>query len=189
MRRVAVLFSGRGSNLKDILEAADQYPESINVVCAVTDNVEAPGIMHAWDHSVPVVILSNPKSMLRDQWERRITATLRGYDVQLVVLAGFMRVMHEEFCKFWNGRCINIHPSLLPKYPGLHTHKRALEAGDEWHGCTVHYVTPVVDGGPIIAQARVRVELNDTEETLAARVLVKENELLPKVVRVLCDKI
>lgn len=186
MRRVAVLFSGRGSNLKAILEEADKYPEIINVVCAITDNVDAPGIMHAWDHSVPVVILIDPKATSRNQWERKITSILQGYNAQLVVLAGFMRVMHEEFCMVWNGRCINIHPSLLPKYPGLHTHKRVIEAGDEWHGCTVHYVTPVVDGGPIIAQARVRVQPNDTEETLAARVLVKENELLPRVVHVLC---
>lgn len=188
MRRVAILFSGRGSNLKALLDMAKRHPESVNIVCAVTDNVNAPGIMHAWDHFVPVVILSNPKAMPRDQWERQIITTLRRYDVQLVVLAGFMRVMHEEFCKFWNGRCINIHPSLLPKYPGLHTHKRVLETGDQWHGCTVHFVTPVVDGGPIIAQARMRVKPDDTEETLAARVLVKENKLLPKVVRVLCNK-
>jgi phosphoribosylglycinamide formyltransferase-1 len=186
MTRVAVLFSGRGSNLKAILEMAKIHPKNVNVVCAVTDNVNAPGIIHAWDHLVPVVILSNPKAMPRDQWERSIITILRGYDVHLVVLAGFMRVLHDEFCKFWHGRCINIHPSLLPKYPGLHTHKRVLEAGDEWHGCSVHYVTPEVDGGPIISQVCIKVSLNDTEESLGNRVLEYENKILPEVVLKIC---
>lgn len=186
MKNIAVLFSGRGSNLKAILDMAAQNSESVNVACAVTDNIDAPGIIHAWDYLVPVVILRNPKFVPRVQWERNITSTLRSYGVQLVVLAGFMRVLHDEFCNYWNGRCINIHPSLLPKYPGLHTHKRVIEAGDEWHGCSIHFVTPEVDGGPIIAQARVKVDANDTEESLAAKVLIRENELLPKVVQILC---
>ncbi len=186
--RVAVLFSGRGTNLKAIIEMSKLNPDVVEVVCAITDNIDSTGIKHAWDNFIPVSILSKPvgKDRHREQWERNLTSILSGYKVHLVVLAGFMQILHEDFCNWWEGRCINIHPSLLPKYPGLNTHKRVLEAGDEWHGCTVHYVTPEVDGGPIIAQEWVKVEPGDTEESLAARVLERENILLPKVVHDLC---
>jgi phosphoribosylglycinamide formyltransferase-1 len=186
--RVAVLFSGRGTNLKAIIEMAKLHPDVVDVVCAITDNINSIGIRHAWDNFIPVSILSKPvvKDKYRNQWERNITSILCSYNVDLVVLAGFMQILHEDFCGWWKGRCINIHPSLLPKYPGLNTHKRVLGAGDEWHGCTVHYVTPDVDGGPIIAQDYVKVETDDTEESLAARVLERENILLPKVVYELC---
>lgn len=187
MKNVAVLFSGRGSNFKAILEKAERYPESITVVCAITDNAKAPGIEYAKEYSVPFTVMNDPKSVPRDEWERSITHILKRYEVDLVVFAGFMRVLHEEFCKEWNGQCINIHPSLLPKYPGLDTHKRVLKAGDEWHGCTIHYVTPEVDAGPIILQIAFRVTENDTEESLSKKVLKYENVFLPEVVLNLCN--
>lgn len=181
--RVAVLFSGRGSNLEAVIKMAERNPDFVEVVCAITDNPCAPGIQFASHHKIPVFILDKKLSFeTKQQWDRKITNHLKGHDTDLVVLAGFMRILGEEFCCEWRGKCINIHPSLLPKYPGLNTHQRVLEAGDTEHGCTVHWVTPKVDGGSIIAQISIKVFSTDTPETLAIAVLSFENLLLPGVV-------
>jgi phosphoribosylglycinamide formyltransferase-1 len=181
--KVAVLFSRRGSNLEAVLKMAERNPDCVEVVCAITDNPYAPGIQIATRHKVPGFILEEraPKET-KQQWDKKITHHLQGHNTDLVVLAGFMHILGEEFCKEWKGRCINIHPSLLPKYPGLNTHERVLKAGDKEHGCTVHWVTSNVDAGPIIAQVSIEVFPTDMPESLATAVLSFENSLLPGVV-------
>lgn len=174
---VAVLFSGRGSNMKSIIERSLQEDSRYDVKVVVTDNPNAPGIRIAHDFSKPCVVVG------QKNWEWHIYDALNYYQVKLVALAGFMRILPTLFCMRWKTRCINIHPSLLPKYKGLHTHRRALEAGDKEHGCSVHYVTPELDGGPIIAQVKVPIFQDDNEETLSARVLQQENLLYPKVLQ------
>lgn len=174
---IAVLFSGRGSNMKSIIERSLQEDSRYDVKVVVTDNPNAPGIQIAHDFSKPCVVVG------QKNWEWHIYDALNYYQVKLVALAGFMRILPTLFCMRWKTRCINIHPSLLPKYKGLHTHRRALEAGDKDHGCSIHYVTPELDGGPIIAQVKVPIFQDDNEETLSARVLQQENLLYPKVLQ------
>lgn len=174
---VAVLFSGRGSNMKSIIERSLQEDSRYDVKVVVTDNPNAPGIQIAHDFNKPCVIVG------QKNWEWHIYDALNYYQVKLVALAGFMRILPTLFCVRWKTRCINIHPSLLPKYRGLHTHRRVLESGDKEHGCSIHYVTPELDGGPIIAQVKVPIFQDDNEETLSARVLQQENLLYPKVLQ------
>lgn len=174
---IAVLFSGRGTNMKSIIERSLKEDARFDVKVTVTDNPSAPGIQISHDFGKPCVIAG------KKNWEWHIYNALHYYQVKLVVLAGFMRILPPLFCKRWKMRCINIHPSLLPKYKGLHTHRRALEAGDKEHGCTVHYVTPELDAGPIIAQSKIGVNDDDTEDTLALRVLQQENVLYPEVIQ------
>lgn len=180
--RTAVMISGRGSNLGALLRAAEDpaYPAEISLV--ISNDEQAGGLMLARDAGVPTAVFSNRTyGKDRPSQERDMHGCLVDRGIDLVVLAGYMRVLGGDFVRRWQGRMINIHPSLLPKYPGLHTHERALEAGDTEHGCTVHWVIAELDAGPIISQARVPVMPGDTAETLAARVLLQEHILLPQV--------
>lgn len=179
---VAVLISGGGSNLAAIL-AAGRAPDCPYRVAVVASNrPEAGGLAHAVAAGVPVEVIDHrPFAGDRAAHEREIDARLRAHGVELVVLAGYMRVLTPWLVERWAGRMLNIHPSLLPKYPGLDTHARALAAGDAEAGCTVHLVTAGVDEGPILDQARVPVLANDTPERLAARVLAAEHQLYPQV--------
>lgn len=179
---VAVLISGGGSNLAAIL-AAGRAPDCPYRVAVVASNrPEAGGLAHAAAAGVPVEVIDHrPFAGDRVAHEREIDARLRAHGVELVVLAGYMRVLTPWLVERWAGRMLNIHPSLLPKYPGLDTHARALAAGDAEAGCTVHLVTAGVDEGPILDQARVPVLANDTPERLAARVLAAEHQLYPQV--------
>lgn len=174
---IAVLFSGRGSNMKSIIERSLKDDARYSVKVVVTDNPDAPGIRIAHEFNRQCVVVG------KKDWGWHIYNALNYYDVKFVALAGFMRILPTLFCKRWKHRCINIHPSLLPKYKGLHTHRRALDAYEKEHGCSVHYVVPELDSGPIIAQAKVSIFKNDTEDTLAARVLQQENLLYPEVLQ------
>jgi phosphoribosylglycinamide formyltransferase-1 len=182
MRRVrtAVLISGRGSNMAALLEAAADpaYPAEIALVLSNRD--DAAGLDHARSRGVPTAVVES-RIFGRDRaaFERAVTAELRGHGVELVALAGFMRVLTPGFVAAWQDRLVNIHPSLLPAFPGLDTHARALAAGVKLHGCTVHLVRAGVDDGPILAQAAVPVLPDDTEADLAARVLAEEHRLYP----------
>jgi phosphoribosylglycinamide formyltransferase-1 len=178
--RVAVLFSGRGSNLESILKY-EKTVNSFKVVAGVTDNINAYGIKHCDSYRINTIVLNNLNHG-KTFWENQLTYMLKSYKIDLVVLAGFMKILSPNWCKNWENKCINIHPSLLPSYKGLHTHKRVLLNKDKIHGCTVHYIVPQVDEGPIIAQEKVKVLEKDTEQSLALRVLKKENILLPKVI-------
>jgi len=179
-RRVAVLISGRGSNLAALVAAAaaSDYPATIALV--VANRADAGGLAHAAAAGVPAVVVESRRyGADRASFEAALGAELARYAVDLIALAGFMRVLTPGFVAAWEGRMLNIHPSLLPAFPGLDTHARALAAGVRVHGCTAHLVTAGVDEGPIVAQAAVPVLPDDTEATLAARVLAAEHRIFP----------
>ncbi|MEW9623987.1 phosphoribosylglycinamide formyltransferase [Rhodanobacter geophilus] len=180
--RIAVLASGRGSNLAALIAARDAGKLPVEFVLVGSDKASAGALRLAEDAGIPTLAL-NPKSFPdRPAFDRELFARLAASGAELLVLAGFMRVIDAAVVAEWEGRAINIHPSLLPKYPGLHTHRRCLEAGDAEHGASVHYVTAELDGGPVVAQARIPVGASDTEATLAERLLAEEHRLLPAVV-------
>lgn len=179
MINVAVLFSGRGSNLGSIISRSLQSDSSYNVIAAITDNPLAAGIEIAYNNNITTYII--PKV----QFEKKALSILDNLGIDLVVLAGFMSILDKSFCSRWEGRCINIHPSLLPKYKGLNTHKRVIENKETETGSTVHYVTPRLDDGPIIAQSKVAINDNDDRDDISQRVLKEENKLLPQVVQMI----
>lgn len=180
--RVVVLVSGRGSNLKAIAAQADAGALPVRIEAVVSDRADAGALDWARDRGIPAVVLSPRDFADREAYGRALGDLVEGYAPQLVVLAGFMRILSDEFVLRFAGRMLNIHPSLLPRYPGLHTHRRALEAGDPEHGASVHFVTPELDGGPVVLQARVPVLPGDDEDTLAARVLREEHIIYPRCV-------
>ncbi len=183
-RRVAVLISGRGSNLAALLAAARDpgYPAEIALV--LSNRPDAPGLAHAAALGVPARTIDHrPFGADRAAHEAAIDAALRAADIEFVCLAGYLRRLTPFLVRAWEGRMLNIHPSLLPAFPGLDTHARALAAGVKLHGCTVHLVTEAVDEGPILAQAAVPVLADDTEARLAARVLDQEHVLYPAALR------
>jgi formyltetrahydrofolate-dependent phosphoribosylglycinamide formyltransferase len=179
MKRVAVLISGRGSNLQALLD--NQGADAGYEIVVVGSNVpDAYGLERARAAGVEALAIDHKNYKKdREAFERALDADLRKRGVEIVALAGFMRVLTPFFVRAWSGRMINIHPSLLPKYPGLHTHQRAIEAGDAEAGCTVHLVTEGVDEGPLLGQARVPILPGDTPDALAARILVEEHKLFP----------
>jgi formyltetrahydrofolate-dependent phosphoribosylglycinamide formyltransferase len=177
MKKVGILISGRGSNMMALVEyAADAY----EVVVVASDKPEAPGLIWAREHGIPTFALS-PKGIGKLAYEAAISAALREAGAEIVALAGYMRLLSDEFVAEWRGRIINIHPSLLPKYKGLDTHARAIAAGDEEAGCSVHIVTEELDAGEVLGQARVPILPDDDADTLAARVLAEEHRLYPQV--------
>ncbi len=185
MRRVrtAVLISGSGSNLAALIAAAQAPDYPAEVVLAISNNPDAGGLARARAAGVEALAIDHrPFGKDREAHEFAIQAALEKAGTELVVLAGYMRILTPFLVRAWAGRMLNIHPSLLPLYPGLHTHRRALEAGDAEAGVTVHLVTPTLDEGPMLGQARVPILPGDTEETLAARVLVEEHKLYPACV-------
>jgi phosphoribosylglycinamide formyltransferase-1 len=178
--RVGVLISGRGSNMQALVQAAREpdYPAEIALV--VANNPDAPGIEWARAAGTPTRVIDHrPYGAEREAHERKLNAALHAAAIDVVALAGWMRLFTPWFVEAWRGRMINIHPSLLPAFPGLHTHRRALAAGVKLHGCTVHQVTEAVDDGPILGQAAVPVLEGDDEDTLGARVLAAEHQLYP----------
>jgi formyltetrahydrofolate-dependent phosphoribosylglycinamide formyltransferase len=177
MRKVGILISGRGSNMMAIVEqAGDAY----EVAVVASDKPEAPGLIWAREHGIPTFALS-PKGIGKLAYEAAISAALREAGVEIIALAGYMRLLSDEFVGEWRGRIVNIHPSLLPKYKGLDTHARAITAGDAEAGCSVHIVTEELDAGEVLGQIRVPVLPADDADTLAARVLAEEHRLYPKV--------
>ena len=182
-RRVAILISGGGSNMVKLAESmTGDHPA--RPVLVLSNDPAAGGLAKAASMGIPTASVDHrPFKGDRAAFETAMQAVLAEAAPDIVCLAGFMRILTPDFVGRWQGRMLNIHPSLLPKYKGLHTHQRALEAGDAEHGCTVHEVTPALDDGPILGQARVPVLPGDTPETLADRVLVQEHRLYPAVLR------
>lgn len=189
MKRLVILISGRGSNMAAILDAERAGTIAGHVVSVISDRQDAPGLAFAADRGVPTTIV-DPRH-LRDrgggEFEQALAAAIDALSPDLVVLAGFMRILGAQLVARYQGRMLNIHPSLLPAYPGLHTHRRALAAGVKVHGCTVHFVTAQVDHGPIVAQAAIAVRDDDDEQSLSARVLRAEHRILVAAVRWFCE--
>ncbi|MGB7242666.1 MAG: phosphoribosylglycinamide formyltransferase [Sulfitobacter sp.] len=182
-KRVAIFLSGGGSNMRALVN--DMTGDHPARVCVVVSNVaEAGGVAWAKSQGIATAVVDHrPYAGNRPAFEAAVSAALVPHAPDIICLAGFMRILTAGFMDQWTGRMINVHPSLLPKYTGLHTHARALQAGDAEHGCTVHEVTAVLDDGPILGQARIPVLPGDTADTLAARVLVQEHRLYPAVLR------
>ena len=187
-RRVAVLISGRGSNMAALVEAAQapDYPAEIALV--LSNRADAQGLARAIAAGVPTAVVDHrPFGKDREAFEREVQAQLVRHAIELVCLAGFMRIFTPGFMANWQGRMLNIHPSLLPDFPGLNPHAQALAAGVTEHGCTVHFATTDLDAGPAIAQAKVPVLPGDTEDTLADRVLVEEHMLYPAALKLVAE--
>ena len=187
MLKIAVIISGNGSNLQALINAcaAPNFPARIMMVIA--NRPEAYGLTRAAKAGLPHFLIDHNGYDNRLNFEAALNETLNQEQIDLICLAGFMRVLSAEFTQKWHDRVINIHPSLLPAYEGLHTHKRALRDNCAYHGATVHYVRPAVDNGPLILQAKVPVLPQDTVETLAKRVLAKEHSLYPLCIKLIAD--
>jgi phosphoribosylglycinamide formyltransferase-1 len=185
--RAAVLISGRGSNLQALIDACahPQYPAQI--ACVISNVAGVEGLKRAERAQIPAHTINHRSFSSRESFDIGMDRVLRDAGVAYVCLAGFMRVLSDRFVRLWNGRLINIHPSLLPAFKGLDVHRRVLEAGVRISGCTVHFVVPELDAGPIIAQAAVPVMPDDSEETLAARTLAVEHKLYPHALRFVAE--
>ena len=179
-KRVAILISGRGSNMRALVEAAKDPGYPAEIVGVLSNKADAEGLAYAQAEGIPTAVRSLRDYPDKDAADAAIDEVLRGWKADLVCLAGFMRILSPGFVNRWQGRMLNIHPSLLPLHRGLHTHEQALAEGVAEHGCTVHFVTPGMDEGPAILQARVPVLPGDTAESLAARVLIEEHRAYPK---------
>jgi phosphoribosylglycinamide formyltransferase-1 len=186
-KRVGVLISGRGSNMSALITATRTPDYPAEIVGVLSNRAAAPGLAVAASQGIATASLAQSKFPSRDMFEDVMTQTLESWDVDIVCLAGFMRILGNDFVNRWAGRMINIHPSLLPLYRGLHTHERALADGATVHGCTVHFVTPGLDEGAAILQAEVPVLPGDTVETLSDRVLIQEHRIYPEALRLLAS--
>lgn len=184
---IAVLLSGGGSNLQALMDACALPGFPAKIVHVISNKAGAGGLERARKAGISTEVILHTDYPDRESFERALDASLRAAGAEAVCLAGFMRILGAEFVRKWEGRMLNIHPSLLPKYKGLHTHARAIEAGDVEAGCTVHFVVPDLDSGPIILQASVPILAGDTPEILAARVLVQEHKIYPEALRLLAE--
>ena len=187
-KRVAVLISGRGSNMAALIEAANAPDYPAQIVLVVSNRPDASGLAHAEQAGIATAIVDHRTfGDDRESFEHALDVELEAHRVDLLCLAGFMRLLTPRFVTRWNGRMLNIHPALLPQFKGLHTHRRALAAGVKRHGATVHFVVSEMDSGPIVAQESVPVVEGDTEATLAARVLEIEHRLYPRALRLVAE--
>ena len=183
-KRVAILISGRGSNMAALIDAAKAPDYPAEIVLVVSNRPDALGLVHAREAGIATALIDHRAfGADREAFERAIDAALDDHRIDLVCLAGFMRLFTPWFVSRWSGRMLNIHPALLPEFKGLHTHRRALEAGAKRHGATVHFVAAEMDSGPIIVQEAVPVLDGDTEETLSRRVLEAEHRIYPEALR------
>ncbi len=182
-KRVAVLISGRGSNLQSLIDAAKDADYPAELALVLSNKADAYGLTRAEAAGIATEVISHKDYDGREAFDAAMQEILIKYDIDLVCLAGFMRLLTPAFVQAWEGKMLNIHPSLLPKHKGLDTHQRAIDASDTEAGCTVHYVIPEMDAGPIIAQSAVPVLPNDTAETLGARVLEQEHLLYPQALK------
>ena len=187
MKNIVILISGRGSNMQALVRAAiaEQWP--VRIVAVISNRADAEGLQFACEQGIATAVVASVDHPVRADFDAALQVVIDGFSPDLVLLAGFMRILTPPFVEHYAGRMLNIHPSLLPKCPGLHTHRQALASGDLEHGATVHFVTAELDHGPAVVQAMVPVLPGDTEATLAARVLVQEHLLYPRAIRVLLE--
>jgi len=187
--RTAILISGRGSNMMALVEAARAPDYPAEIVCVVSNRADAKGLDFASANGIATKVIDHKAYASREDFEAALDDYLRSVGAEIIALAGFMRVLTAGFIARWEGRMINIHPSLLPAYKGLHTHERAIADGAKTHGCSVHLVTPELDGGPVLLQAEVPVLAGDTPDTLSARVLKEEHRIYPQALAMLAERI
>ena len=185
--RAVVLISGSGSNLQAIIDQQEAGELPIEICMVISNKDGVKGLDRAANHGISSLVLDHKQFDSREAFDQRLMDIIDSQAPEIVVLAGFMRILTPEFTQHYEGKMLNIHPSLLPKYQGLHTHRRALEAGDKEHGVTVHFVTAELDGGPNIIQAKVSIDEGDTEESLAAKVLKKEHVIYPLAIKWLAE--
>ncbi|WP_438970046.1 phosphoribosylglycinamide formyltransferase [Methylophaga sp.] len=186
--RLVILISGRGSNMRSIVEAAKQDELDVDIKAVISNRPDAAGLEYAQNAGIPTAVIDHKKFDSRDAFDQTLAAEIDRHTADFVILAGFMRILTEAFVTHFEGRLINIHPSLLPKFKGLHTHQRAIEAGETEHGASVHFVTAELDDGPVILQARVPVYPDDDADTLSARVLEQEHLLYPAALKKLVTR-
>lgn len=186
-KRLVVLISGGGSNLQSLIDACEAGQLDDEIVAVISNNPDAGGLNRAAAATIPNLLIDHSSFADRDSFDRALGELIESFTPDLVILAGFMRILTPEFVDRFVGRLINIHPSLLPAYPGLHTHRRAIEAGDKMAGATVHFVTAELDGGPAIIQAQVDIAPEDSEQSLAAKVLQFEHQIYPRAVSWFCS--
>lgn len=187
MKNIVILISGRGSNMRVIAETAQREQWDCRIVAVISNRADAPGLMLAAEKNIPTEVVDSAAFTDRESFDAALQKTIDHYAPDLVVLAGFMRILTTSLVTHYRGRMINIHPSLLPSFPGLATHRQALAAGVKIHGATAHFVTPDLDHGPIIAQVAVPVLPNDTEQALRERVLQQEHLIYPQAVRLFIE--
>ncbi|MBB3214003.1 phosphoribosylglycinamide formyltransferase-1 [Herbaspirillum sp. Sphag1AN] len=183
MRSIVILISGRGSNMEAIVRTAQAEKWPVSIAAVISNRADSAGLVFAREHGIATAVVTNKDFPTREQFDVALRDVIDAFSPDLVVLAGFMRILTAPFVDHYAGRMLNIHPSLLPAFPGLATHRQALAAGVKLHGATVHFVTPDLDHGPIVAQAAVPVQEGDTEESLAERVLQQEHLIYPRAVR------
>jgi phosphoribosylglycinamide formyltransferase-1 len=183
MKKIVILISGRGSNMEAIVRSAQKEQWPARIAAVISNRPDAAGLAFAHSHGIPTAVVESKRFSRRDAFDAALQAEIDRHAPDLVVLAGFMRILTEAFVHHYAGRLMNIHPSLLPSFKGLHTHRQALEMGVKVHGCTVHFVNFELDHGPIVAQAAVPVLQDDTEDSLGARVLKEEHVIYPRAIR------
>ena len=183
MKNIVILISGRGSNMEALIAARDKGELPVNIAAVISNKADAKGLETAAKAGIATRVLEHKAFASREAFDTALLALIDEFAPDLVVLAGFMRILTPDFVRHYEGRMFNIHPSLLPAFPGLHTHQRALEEGVRIHGCTVHFVTAELDHGPVVIQAAVPVLADDDEDRLAARVLQEEHRIYPQAVR------
>ena len=181
--KLVILISGTGSNLKSIISYIRDGKLNASIQAVISNKAEASGLGYAIQNDIPTIVVKPHPGEDRETYDARLAAVIDQYDPELIVCAGFMRIFSDILVQRYLGKMINIHPSLLPKHRGLYTHRRALEAGDRIHGASIHFVTPELDGGPVIMQAQVPVMPDDTEQSLAQRVLQVEHRLYPESIQ------
>ena len=186
MKKIVILISGRGSNMQAIVQAGQSQAWPAQIVAVISNKPDAAGLQFAASQGITTAVVES-KGVSRELFDAALQAEIDRYAPNLVVLAGFMRILTPAFVQHYENRIINIHPSLLPSFVGLHTHQQALDAGVKLHGATVHFVTAELDHGPIIDQAAIRVLAGDTEESLAQRLLAKEHHIYPRAVRLFVE--
>lgn len=187
-KRVAIFISGRGSNMMSLINASKMPDYPADIVLVISDNADADGLIFAKKNNIPAVVVTKKEYAHKTDYDNALDLTCKNHHIDIICLAGFMRLLSADFCDKWTGKMINIHPSLLPAFRGLDTHKRAIECGVKFSGCSVHYVTAGMDEGDIIAQAALKIMPSDTADTLSKRILKLEHTLYPNVLKTICTQ-
>ena len=186
-KSILILISGNGSNLQAFIDAQQASDFNGEIVAVISNKADAFGLQRASKANIPTSVIQNIDFSSRELFDQALASKIEEYKADYIVLAGFMRILTQQFVNQFKGKLLNIHPSLLPKYPGLHTHKRALENNDDFHGTSVHFVTEELDGGPVIAQAKTKLETTDTIESVLTKIQKLEHELYPNTVKMLLN--